>query len=112
MGEDTEYGQRARDLGLAIAYVPDALVYHLIPAARTTRRKMIHRFYQSGYSQPLFQPYDAPLFRTLGSYIKTSAMRLGALLFAGEHSRQMKLLCDIAQHSGRVAQILRKRYHD
>ena len=52
-GADREWCLRARAAGLAGWYVPDAVVHHLIPAARLTRRYFRRWFYWRGVTRAL-----------------------------------------------------------
>jgi glycosyltransferase involved in cell wall biosynthesis len=109
MAEDTEFGLRAAEKGFAPAYEPDALARHLIPPERTTRKAMIRRLYRSGLSQPVFRAYRESLPRTLGYFARRSVVRLAVAAFTLSGARRMRELCGLAEHAGRVRQLIRMK---
>lgn len=109
LGEDTDFGVRARNVGYEPAYAPDALIRHFIPARRTTRAAFLRRCWASGVSQPLMRGYPEPIARMLASLARHSARRIAAGLFAPSPDEQMRQWAKIAEHAGRAAQILRQR---
>jgi GT2 family glycosyltransferase len=109
MAEDTEFGLRAAERGFAPVYAPDAVARHLIPPERATRRAMIRRLYHSGLSQPLFRAYRESLPRTIGYFATRSIVRLAAAAFTLTGARRMQELCGLAEHAGRVRQLIRMK---
>ncbi len=107
MAEDTEFGLRAAEKGFAAVYAPDALARHLIPPERATRKAMIRRLYRSGLSQPVFRAYRESLPRTLVYFARRSVVRLAIAAFTFSGTRRMRELCGLAEHAGRVRQIVR-----
>ena len=110
LGEDTDFGIRARKAGCQPAYAPDALIRHFIPARRTTRAAFLRRSWASGLSQPLMRDYPEPTLRVLASLVRQSAQRLALGLFASSPSNQMRQWANTAEHAGRASQILRQRW--
>ena len=109
MGEDTDFGLRAAARGFTPRYVPDALVHHLVPPERTTRRAMLRRFHLSGLSQPLIERYDESAPRLALHLARMTARTALAAAFARNGADQMTALCDLAQRLGRARGILRTR---
>ena len=106
LGEDSDFAARARAAGFSILYEPLALMYHFIPHSRLTRPVFLRRHYQSGLSQAAFQRYEESLPRTLSCWLRESTRRLLSAAFAPDPGAAMELLCDLAEHTGRVAKIL------
>ena len=111
LGEDTEFGLRAAGAGFDATYSPAALVHHLVPPERTTRAAFLRRFYRSGLCQPLLREYRESTPRLLMSCVRRSLERLAGAAFAADSARHMSQLCDLAEHLGRVVQIVRQRSH-
>ncbi len=111
LGEDTEFGLRAEAAGFHAAYAPGALVYHWIPPSRVTRTAFLRRAYLSGLCQPLLRTYDDATLRMLLSLGKDGLKRLLGAVWATDSARHMAELCELAEHAGRVVQILRQRIH-
>ena len=109
MAEDTEFGLRAAEKGFAPVYAPDARARHLVPPERATRRAMVRRCYRSGLSQPVFRAYRESLPRTLGYFARRSVVRLAVAAFTLSGARRMRELCGLAEHAGRVRQIIRMK---
>jgi glycosyltransferase involved in cell wall biosynthesis len=109
MAEDTEFGLRAAEKGFAPLYAPDAVARHLIPPERATRRAMVRRLYRSGMSQPVFRSYPESLPRTIGYFARRSLVRLVVAGFTLNGARRMRELCAVAEHAGRVRQIIRMK---
>jgi glycosyltransferase involved in cell wall biosynthesis len=108
-GEDTEFSRRLAAAGIAVTYSPDALVLHQIPANRATRRALLRRCYLSGRSLPLFSDYPESLPRALFYFARRSAAHLGRALFARSGAGRVRELCQLAEHAGRVRQIVGMR---
>jgi glycosyltransferase involved in cell wall biosynthesis len=108
-GEDTEFGQRMAAAGIPVIYCPDALVLHLVPPSRTTRRFLLRRCYFSGQSQPLFREYPESLPRALFYFARRSVAHLGRAVFARRSAQRVREMCQWAEHAGRVRQIVRMR---
>lgn len=108
MGEDTEFGLRAASSGFAPRYVPGALVHHLIPPDRTTRRAVLRRFHGSGLSQPLIERFDESAPRLALHLARMSVRAALTAALARDGAEQMTALCDLAQRFGRARQILRR----
>lgn len=109
MGEDTEFGLRAAARGFSPWYVPDAIVEHLIPPERVTRRAILRRFYRSGLAQPLITRFNDSSFRLALHLLRTGATTAFAAAFARDGAEQMTALCDFAQRCGRARGILLQR---
>ena len=112
MAEDTEFGLRAAEKGFAPVYSAGAVARHLIPPERATRQAMIRRLYRSGLSQPVFRAYRESLPRTMGYFARRSVVRLAVAAFTLSGARRMRELCGLAEHAGRVRQIIRMRRGD
>ena len=109
LGEDTEFAGRARGAGFSPTYAPDALMLHCIPRDRVTRVAFLRRYFRSGISQATFQDYPESPARTLASWLRQSVRRVLGAAFAPDPATAMALLCDLAEHTGRVAQLARTR---
>ena len=112
LGEDTEFGRRAALAGVRALYAPDAMANHLIPRKRTTRGDLLKRCFRSGLSQAAIYDYDDAPWRTLGYFVRSAPAKALAFLAQPDPASQMDVLCEAAEHAGRVAQILRQRRHD
>jgi GT2 family glycosyltransferase len=109
MGEDTEFGLRAAARGFPARYVPEAVVDHVIPPERTTRRAVLRRLYGSGLCQPLIERFEESTPRLALHLARMAARRGFDALFARDGAEQMTALCDLAQRAGRARGILRQR---
>lgn len=58
-GQEREIQVRLLQRGLQGLYVPDAMLWHFVPAERCSRRWLYRRVYQNAISMPLETPDDA-----------------------------------------------------
>jgi GT2 family glycosyltransferase len=61
--DETEYFQRVARANLPVLYVPDALLFHRIPPARTTRQWLASRQYWQGISDATLAQLERPRSR-------------------------------------------------
>lgn len=108
-GEDTDFSRRAVAAGFQLFYLPKALIHHRIPPERLTRRAVLRRHYLSGFCQPLFESYSEPTARLLAGLAKEGIRRGLRAIFTLDPARRMSEIGNLAQHAGRVRQILRLR---
>ncbi len=81
MGEEADMQRRLRALGVRPVYVPDALVWHWVPAERCTPRWALRRAYRAGVAGVLQEWHQWPtLFGFPRWMIKPALGRLARFL--------------------------------
>ena len=111
LGEDTEFGIRARRLGYEIVYRPDALVRHHVERRRLARSWYLRRQFRSGLCQPLFETYEEWPPRTVLAFARQASAQILVGMFASNARQQMRLWGAVAAHLGRTVQICLGRKH-
>ena len=101
-GEDHELCQRVQAQGFSAIYVPDAVVYHWVPAERTRVRYFLHWFYWSGITNAILENASAlPRYLVKRSLLSTlDALRS---LLIGNRTRALDAALDVAFAAGYAA---------
>ncbi len=104
-GEETEFLRRVQRAGGTIAYAPDAVVHHIVPASRLDAAYLRNRAWWEGKTMAILDRLDRGALYAAG----TAALRTGLALLrepitllsaAGSSSRRMLAVCRLHKTAG------------
>ncbi len=116
-GEDADFFNRLRNLGIKFASAKDSIVYEVYPASRVTLRWALKRAYRIGCSDVriLKKAHSIPrLLATEG--VKIMGVFLLAPLFflacIGQPGRQVNVGCKVARACGKISSLIGAHYEE
>lgn len=71
-GEESEVQEKARERGLLIRYLPDALAYHWVPKERQTRKHILHLCFMVGKSSSISEHVNNPSVSNTKRFMTTT----------------------------------------